>query len=115
MFVSDRIIKQVLADGTAILETMNKGANRHERITISNEIIESYVGVYEQSNGKMMKVEQEGNGLRVSGDGIPTAVLFPESKNKFFLEGYDVQLEFPDTRSLIIYENGKQVMRINKK
>jgi len=45
---------------------------------------------------------------------VPTAVLFPESDSKFFLEGYDVQLEFPDTHSLIVYENGKQVMKINR-
>ncbi|SFD07656.1 CubicO group peptidase, beta-lactamase class C family [Chitinophaga sp. CF118] len=115
MFISDRIIKLALTYGTQVLETMNKAANSHERITIPDEIIKGYIGEYEQNNGKMMKVEQEGNGIKVSGDGIPTAVLYPESKNKFFLEGYDVQLEFPDSHSLIIYEGGKQIMKINKK
>jgi len=114
MFVSDRIIKEALADGAEMLEIMNKGAGTHKRITIPDDIIQRYVGVYEQRNGKIVKIEQEGNGIKVSGDGIPTAVLFPESENKFFLEGYDVQLEFPDTCSLIIYEGGKQVMKINK-
>ena len=115
MFVSDRIIKRALSHGAEILETMNKGANTHERIVLPDSIIQRYTGLYEQSNGKLMKVAKEGNAIKVSGDGLPTAVLFPESKNKFFLEGYDVQIEFPDTASLIIYENGKQVMQIKRK
>jgi CubicO group peptidase (beta-lactamase class C family) len=115
MFVSDRIITTALANGARILTTMNKGATSHERIVLPNALIDSYTGIYEQNNGKMMKVEREGNAVKVSGDGLPTAVLFPESKNKFFLQGYDVQLEFPDTNSLIVYENGKQVMKINRK
>jgi CubicO group peptidase (beta-lactamase class C family) len=115
MFVSDRIIKRALPYGTEILETMNKGVNKHERIVVPDIVIESYTGSYEQSNGKLMKVAKEGNAIKVSGDGLPTAVLFPESTNKFFLEGYDVQIEFPDTVSLIIYENGKQVMKIKRK
>ena len=115
MFVSDRIIKQALSNGGLILSTMNKGAKTHERIALSDSIIQSYTGKYEQSNGKILNVEKEGNGVKVSGDGVPSTVLFPESKNKFFLEGYDVQLEFTDTSSLIVYENGKQVMKIDRK
>lgn len=114
MFVTDQVIKHALADGVQILETMNKSAAAHVRIVLPDATIAAYTGVYEQSNGKLLKVEQEGNAIKVSGDGAPTAVLFPESKNKFFLDGYDVQLEFPDEHSLIIYEGGKQVMRISR-
>jgi CubicO group peptidase (beta-lactamase class C family) len=115
MFVTDQVIKRALPCGTQILETMNKGATAHERITIADDVIKTHTGTYAQSNGKLMKVEQEGNAIKVSGDGVPTAVLYPESANKFFLEGYDVQLEFPDNNSLVVYENGKQVMKINRK
>lgn len=62
-----------------------------------------------------MKIEKEGNALKVSGDGLPTAVVYPESNNKFFLDGYDVQLVFPDTNSLIVIESGKQVLKVNRK
>lgn len=115
MFVINEVIKRALPYGEEILETMNKGAVTHKRITIADEIIKSHLGIYAQSNGKQMKVEQDGNAIRVSGDGLPTAVLFPESTSKFFLEGYDVQLEFPDNNSLIVYEGGKQVMKITRK
>jgi hypothetical protein len=114
-FICDRIIKRVLAYGTQILATMNKSATSHERIAIPDQLIESYTGTYEQSNGKLVRVEKEGNALKISGDGVPTVVVFPESPNKFFMDGYDVQLEFPDTNSLIVFEGGKQVLKVNRK
>lgn len=115
MFISDQVIKRTLPFGTQILATMNKSAVTHQRVAIADEVIKSHIGLYAQSNGKLMKVEQEGNAIKVSGDGLPTAVLFPESNNKFFLDGYDVQIEFPDATSLIVYESGKQVMKITRK
>lgn len=114
MFLTDQIIKRALSCGAQVLETMNKGAITHERIAIADDVIKSHTGTYAQTNGKLMKVEQDGNAIKVSGDGVPTAVLYPEAINKFFLEGYDVQLEFPDNNSLVVYENGKQVMKISR-
>ncbi|MBE9463952.1 serine hydrolase domain-containing protein [Dyadobacter subterraneus] len=115
IFIIDRIIKRALSQGNQLLATMNKTENTHKRIVVSENIIQSYSGIYEQNNGKIMKVEKEANGVKVSGDGLPTAVLFPESTTRFFLEGYDVQLEFPDATSLIVFENGKQVLKMNRK
>ena len=114
MFVTDQVIKRALPYGAQILATMNKGSAAHQRITIADALIKGYSGVYLQSNGKRMMVEQDGNAIKVSGDGLPTALLYPESDSKFFLEGYDVQLEFPDNHSVIVYENGKQVMKLNR-
>jgi len=68
--------------------------------------------VFAQSNGKLMTVEQEGNAIKISGDGLPTAVLYPESTSKFFLDGYDVQMEYQDKDSLVVYEGGKQIMKL---
>jgi hypothetical protein len=113
-FLTDRIIKLALADGTQILGTMNKAVASHVRIALSDSTIQRYAGNYQQPNGKMMRIVQKGNAIEVSGDGLPTGVLFPESATKFFLEGYDVQIEFTDSSSLIIYENGRQVMKIGK-
>ncbi|MFC0515148.1 serine hydrolase domain-containing protein [Mucilaginibacter angelicae] len=114
-FICDRIIKRALPYGEQVLATMNKSATSHERIVIAGQLIESYVGTYEQSNGKLVKVEAAGNALKVSGDGVPTVVVLPESANKFFMEGYDVQLQFPDINSMIVFEGGKQVLKVNRK
>ncbi len=115
LFVIDEVIKLALPEGAQILATMNKGATTHTRITLPDSIIQKYVGVYVQSNGKEINVAQQGNAVKVSGDGVPTAILYPESANSFFLEGYDVQLKFPDLNTMVIYENGKQAMQISRK
>jgi len=114
-FVCDRVIKRALPEGALILETMNKSASVHERVTIAAALIDSYTGTYAQSNGKLVKVEAAGNALKISGDGIPTAVVFPESNNQFFMEGYDVQLAFPDAGSMVVTESGKQVLKVTRK
>jgi len=114
MFISDRIIRLALPLGTKLLEIMNKGTATHVRITLPDSTIDRYTGTYKQTNGKLLKVIKMGNAIQVSGDGAPTAVLFPESKTKFFLEGYDVQLEFTDSGTVTVYEGGKQVMKINR-
>ncbi|QEC79828.1 serine hydrolase domain-containing protein [Mucilaginibacter ginsenosidivorax] len=114
-FICDRIIKRALPEGALILETMNKSATSHERVAIADQLIQSYIGTYAQSNGKLVKVEKDGNALKISGDGVPTVTVFPESANKFFMEGYDVQLQFPDTNSLVVIESGKQVLKVNRK
>jgi CubicO group peptidase (beta-lactamase class C family) len=114
-FVYDRIIKAALPLGKEISDRMNKGDSHHQRIVLPDSVIDRYVGSYEQSNGKVMNVVKEGNAIKVSGDGVPTALLVPETNNTFFLPDYDVQLVFSDGSSLAIYENGKQVMKINRK
>ncbi len=114
-FLCDRIIRRASSLGAEVLATMNKSATSHERITIADELIESYAGDYEQSNGKLVKVEKEGNALKISGDGVPTVVVFPESNNRFFMDGYDVQFQFPDHNSLIVFEGGKQVLKVTRK
>jgi CubicO group peptidase (beta-lactamase class C family) len=114
-FICDRIIKRVLPEGSLILEMMNKSAVVHQRVAIADNLIERYTGTYEQSNGKLMKVEKEGNALKISGDGLPTAVVYPESDHSFFLDGYDVQLQFPDLNTLVVYESGKMVLKVKRK
>jgi CubicO group peptidase (beta-lactamase class C family) len=115
MFVYDQIIRAALPLGMEITDIMNKGASVHQRVTIADGIIKRYTGAYVQNNGKVLNIEQEGNAIKVSGDGVPTAVLVPESDTAFFMEGYDVGLRFPDGQSLVLYEGGRQVMKISRR
>jgi CubicO group peptidase (beta-lactamase class C family) len=115
MFVYDQIIRAALPLGKEITDIMNKGASVHQRVAIADAIIKRHVGAYIQNNGKVLNIEQEGNAIKVSGDGAPTAVLVPESDTSFFMEGYDVELRFPDDQTLVAYEGGKQVMRISRR
>jgi CubicO group peptidase (beta-lactamase class C family) len=115
MFVYDQIIRAALPLGKEITDIMNKGGSVHQRVTIADAIIKRHVGAYVQNNGKVLNVEQEGNAIKVSGDGAPTAVLVPESDTAFFMEGYDVELRFPDDQTLVVYEGGRQVMKISRR
>ena len=115
MFVYDQIIRAALPMGKEITDIMNKGGSVHQRVAIADVVIKRHVGAYVQNNGKVLLVEQEGNAIRVSGDGAPTAVLVPESDTSFFMEGYDVALRFPDDQTLVVYEGGRQVMKISRR
>lgn len=120
MNVFNNIIKELIDIGKDILDYIYQSPYAHEIVTLSDEIINNYVGAYIQPNGRTMIVAKEDNAIRVSGDGLPTAVLFPEAENKFFLKDFDVQLVFMRDETnkvakLIIYENGKQVMEVQKR
>ncbi|HTJ13330.1 MAG TPA: serine hydrolase [Dinghuibacter sp.] len=115
LFISDQVIKAALASGTQLLAIMNKSAVSHVRVVVPDSAIQAHVGAYIQSNGKVINIAREGNAIKVSGDGAPTAVLYPESANRFFMDGYDVQLEFPNDTTLVIYEGGKAVMTIPRR
>lgn len=119
MFVFNNIIIESIDIGKNILDIINKASDSPEIVTLSDGIIESYAGTYLQSGGRVINVAKEGNAIKVSGDGIPTAVLYPESKNKFFLKDFDVRLEFiknesESTMHMIIHENGNQILDIKK-
>jgi CubicO group peptidase (beta-lactamase class C family) len=117
MFVIDEIIRQVLPDGAQILSTMNHAATQHTKINLADSIIQSYAGTYEESNGKHIQVRAIANAIQVSGDGIPSATLVPESTDHFFLEGYDVQMKFTKDRQdelLQIFESQKLVAELRK-
>lgn len=115
----DRIIRESLDVGSDIQNHMNQAPKLSKVVTLADGIIERFVGLYRQPNGRFIRVAKEGNTIRVSGDGIPTALLSPQSQNKFFLQDFDLQLEFVKDESesvlhMIIYENGIQVMDIEK-
>lgn len=119
MFVYNNIIKEALDIGEEILNIINKSQDSPQMIFLSTEIIDRYSGDYQQANGRFIRVTRDGNSIKVSGDGIPTAILYPQSENTFFVEDFDVRIEFikttPETpMHLIIYENGKQVMDIQR-
>lgn len=119
MFVFNNIIKESIDIGKDILDYINKGSDSPDIVTLPDEVIERYVGTYMQPNGRVIRVAKEHNAIKVSGDGIPTALLFPESENKFFIQDFNVQLEFirnelEQAFHMLIYENGIEIMDIKK-
>jgi CubicO group peptidase (beta-lactamase class C family) len=105
-FVYQNIIKESVDVGETILDYMS-GASTHKRITLSEETLKKYVGVYLSSYGKNLVITKEADVLQLSGEDVPTFKLYPETGNKFFIKEFDIQLEFINSDSLVIFGNGK--------
>jgi CubicO group peptidase (beta-lactamase class C family) len=106
LFVYNNIIRESIDIGETLLEYIS-GSYKHEIITLSNNILERYMGAYLDSYGRTLTITKADSVLKVSGNGVPTATLYPEKENKFFLKDLDVQFEFIENDSLIITGNGK--------
>jgi CubicO group peptidase (beta-lactamase class C family) len=119
MNVYNKVIAESIDIGETILNDIYQSPVAHAMITLPSNIIDEYVGTYIQPNGRVMIISREGNAIRISGDGIPTLVLYPESENKFFLKDFDAEIEFIKNEAgvvvkLITYENGKKGMEAQK-
>ncbi len=105
MFVYNNVIKESIDVGKNVLDGL-KGPNR-KIITLSDEILERYLGMYLDSRGRTLTITKVDSALKMSGNGLPTVKLYPESESKFFLEDFDVQFEFINDDSLNVIAYGK--------
>lgn len=115
MNVLNRVISRSLDAGDDILRYMYQSPTKQAVITLSPDILGKYAGTYVQPNGRLIRVERQENALRISGDGIPTFDLYPETETKFFVTDIDAQLEFikdeaGNVTKLVTYENGRRGM-----
>jgi len=120
MNVFNNVIKESIDIGKIILDDIYLSSSAHKIITLPGGIIEDYVGTYIQPNGRVMRIIKEDHAIRMSGDGLPTFVLYPETETKFFLKDIDAQLEFIRDENhkvikLVTYENGKKRIEAQKR
>jgi len=113
MNVFNHVIRSAVDVGQKILENMYQSPTAHKAVVLPAGAVEEVVGTYVQPNGGRMTVAGEGNAIRLSGDGIPTLVLYPESETRFFSKEFDGQIEFikdmdGNVVKLATYENGKK-------
>lgn len=81
-------------------------------ISLSDEVLERYVGEYRLSPRFSISITKVGNALQGKGTGQSAFDLYPETKNKFFLKAMDVQIEFIEDDNfniskLILHQNGQ--------
>jgi hypothetical protein len=120
MNVFNNVIRESIDIGKDILEYMYQSPSVHTIITLPADVIAEYVGTYIQPNGRLLTITKEDNAIRMSGDGVPTLVLYPETESKFFLKEFDAQLEFVKNEAgkvikLVTYENGKRGIEAQKR
>jgi predicted alpha/beta superfamily hydrolase len=78
----------------------------HKIVNLSEVTLERYSGLYLDSYGRILTFTKEDSNLVFSGIRLPTATLYPEEENKFFLTAFDVRFEFIKEDSLVVTANG---------
>lgn len=87
-------------------------------VKISKVAMMNYCGLYKDSYGRLFQLCHMGNALSLNTEHSPAFIVYPESKNKFYLNQDDIadqlflynvcaELEFPTNDSLTMTVNGK--------
>jgi hypothetical protein len=94
-------------------------AGKGRRVEVPKATVEGYLGSYRLPFGGVLKVALHDEGIEVSGDGIPTEVLFPQSSNTFYSSTNDVTLTFEAgargaPMRVILHEGGNRAFAAEK-
>lgn len=91
-------------DGTNLSSTYNqkiaslmlgiKEPEGHTEITLPEEALTSFEGIYNLADGRAVTVSKKDKQLLAQMTGQPQFPIFPESENRFFLKVVDAQFEF---------------------
>jgi CubicO group peptidase (beta-lactamase class C family) len=104
--VCNNVIKESIDIAKDIFDYM-KGATR-KIIALEDEILERYTGAYLiDSYGVNLSISKGDGVLIMSSNRFPTATLYPEAENKFFIKDVDIQIEYSNDGSMTLFENGK--------
>ena len=85
-----------------------------EEITLSEEVLDRYLGVYELRPGFLLTISREGTQLKGQATGQPMVDLFPQSETKFYLKVVQAQVEFHlgdggVAESLTLFQGGQEM------
>ena len=92
--------------------------NMHLAHDLPKNTLENNTGLYIDSYKRVLEVSQKDKKLMLSNTDLPTLVLYPKTKNSFFLKdkdiqdslflkGVDFQFEFTEKKALIVKTNGQ--------
>ncbi len=95
-------------------ETDKKPKSEREAITLAQEILIKYVGVYEPQPSFQIEIKRQNDNLFAKATGQPQVQLFAETENSFFIKEINAQIVFNlDTdgtvESLIFSQGGNQM------
>ncbi|MBV9937317.1 MAG: DUF3471 domain-containing protein, partial [Acidobacteriaceae bacterium] len=89
--------------------------SERKQITLSPDVLASYVGTYELAPNVDLKIMLEGDHLETQLTGQPRFPIFAETSTLFFLKVVDAQLEFgKDTSGKVtqvtLHQNGREIV-----
>ncbi len=109
---TDRIVKSL---GT---ETYKKLPSEREVITLSQEILIKYVGVYELQPSFQIEIEIQNDRIFAKATGQPAVELFAEAENSFFIKEIAAQVVFnlnaDGTVKSLVFSQGENKMEGKK-
>lgn len=90
----ENVIKEIFGD--EIFDCIYKISDIPDRVSLSDEILEKYVGEYKDQYGRglIVSISKEAGAIKVAGDGIGTFTLYPEAEGKFFQEYSEIKYDF---------------------
>ncbi len=105
---ADRIKKSVG------METDKKPASEREAITLAQEILIKYLGVYELQPSFQIEIEIQNDRIIAKATGQPPVQLFAETENSFFIKEIDAKIVFNldadgAVKSLVFSQGGKKM------
>ncbi len=98
----NNIVRKVFAEGKEIIHRAYRSNSMDEipqAIKISEDLLDAYVGTYEQPSGRRIEISKSGEGLLMKMAGVPNFQLYPESDRLFFLMDFDPKIEFEKTNT----------------
>lgn len=117
--VINNIIRNTFDIGNNIYEAMIYRPNFPQTITVSDKLLDNYIGKYKQPDGNIIVVSKKDNSLLLSGAFRYYTTFYPETETKFFVKEWDATLEFipnetGETTKMIIYMKGKTYSEAEK-
>lgn len=114
------VIKESLDIGEILLNHIFKNSDNPEIVTLSDEILEQYVGTYESTDGDLFTLTREPGILKLMKNNEAPHILYPQAQNKFFFEYLDINIEFlkNDTdriAKMVAYYEGEKMIFSAKK
>lgn len=95
------------------LEALGRPPKERVAITLDEQTLEKYPGVYELSPRFRLTVTRDGQRLFVQGTDQPKGEVFAETQRQFFSRDVDAQFEFhvegDRATSLTLYQKGRQI------
>jgi CubicO group peptidase (beta-lactamase class C family) len=95
------------------LEALGRPPKLHVAITLDEQTLERYLGVYEISPKFKLTVTRDGQRLFIQGTNQSKAEGFAEANDRFFSKVVDAQFEFhgqgDHADSLTLFQNGREV------
>ena len=100
LVLCNNVVRELWKEGPEIIHRAYRAGSLEDvpkAITLTTEVLEGYVGVYEQPSGRQVTIAQSENGLLMKMPGVPNFQLFPEKESLFFLKDFDPKIEFLKT------------------